>query len=150
MICADSQKVNFLLGQQSWYTKFPCFLCLWDSRAQNQHYVNKGLPLTTELKPVDKDVIDNPLVSRDIIIFPLLLIKLGLMKHFIKVFDKEGKCFEYFVNSFTGISIERKWKLLMVQTLENLQRTCISLNQQIMLIKSLDIFQISDWEFPWR
>ena len=150
MICADSQKVNFLLGQQSWYTKFPCFLCLWDSRAQNQHYVNKGLPLTTELKPGDKDVIDNPLVSRDIIIFPLLLIKLGLMKHFIKVFDKEGKCFEYFANSFTGISIERKWKLLMVQTLENLQRTCISLNQQIMLIKSLDIFQISDWEFPWR
>ena len=76
--------------------------------------------MTTELKPVDKDVIDNPLVSRDIIIFPLLLIKLGLMKHFIKAFDKEGKCFEYLVNSFTVISIERKWKLLMVQTLENL------------------------------
>ena len=76
--------------------------------------------MTTELKPGDKDVIDNPLVSRDIIIFPLLLIKLGLMKHFIKAFDKEGKCLEYLANSFTGISIERKWKLLMVQTLENL------------------------------
>ena len=75
--------------------------------------------MTTELKPGDKDVIDNPLVSRDII-FPLLLIKLGLMKHFIKAFDKEGKCFEYLANTFTGISIERKWKLLMVQTLENL------------------------------
>ena len=76
--------------------------------------------MTTELKPGDKDVIDNPLVSRDIIIFPLLLIKLGLMKHFIKAFDKESKFFEYLGNSFTGISIERKWKLLMVQTLENL------------------------------
>ena len=51
--------------------------------------------MTTELKPGDKDAIDNALVSRDIIIFPLLLIKLGLMKHFIKAFDKEGKCFEY-------------------------------------------------------
>ena len=76
--------------------------------------------MTTELKPGDKDVIDNPLVSRDIIIFPLLLIKLGLMKHFIKAFDKAGKCFEYLGNSFTGISTEIKWKLLMVQTLENL------------------------------
>ena len=76
--------------------------------------------MTTELKPGGKDMIDNPLVSRDIIIFSLLLIKLGLMKHFIKAFDKEGKCLKYLGNSFTGISIERKWKLLMVQTLENL------------------------------
>ena len=42
------------------------------------------------------------------------------MKHFIKAFNKEGKCLKYLGNSFTGISIERKWKLLMVQTLENL------------------------------
>lgn len=24
--------VNFLLGQQGGYIKYPCFLCLWDSR----------------------------------------------------------------------------------------------------------------------
>ena len=27
VICVDLKMVNFLLGQQSGYTKFPCFLC---------------------------------------------------------------------------------------------------------------------------
>ena len=31
-ICVDFKMVNFLLGQQSGYTKYPCFICLWDSR----------------------------------------------------------------------------------------------------------------------
>ena len=30
VICADLKMVNFLLGQQSGNTKYPCFLCLWD------------------------------------------------------------------------------------------------------------------------
>ena len=42
VICMDLQMVNFLLGQESGYTKFPCFLFLWESRAQDQHYVRKG------------------------------------------------------------------------------------------------------------
>ena len=28
----DLKMVNFLLGQQSGFTKYPCFLCMWDSR----------------------------------------------------------------------------------------------------------------------
>ena len=32
VICVDLKMEIFLLGQQSGYTKFPCFLCLWDSR----------------------------------------------------------------------------------------------------------------------
>ena len=32
-ICVDLKMVNFLLGQQTGYTKYPCFMCLWDSRA---------------------------------------------------------------------------------------------------------------------
>ena len=31
-ICVDLEMVNFLLGQQSGFTKYPCFLCMWDSR----------------------------------------------------------------------------------------------------------------------
>ena len=38
----DLQMVNFLLGQQSGYTKFPRFLFLWESRSQDQHYAKKG------------------------------------------------------------------------------------------------------------
>jgi hypothetical protein len=33
VICVDLKMVNFLFGQQSGYTKYPCFLCLWESRA---------------------------------------------------------------------------------------------------------------------
>ena len=39
VICVDIKMVNFILGQQSGYTKYPCFLCLWDSRGNAQHWV---------------------------------------------------------------------------------------------------------------
>ncbi|GFS62727.1 uncharacterized protein TNCV_3201771 [Trichonephila clavipes] len=34
-ICGDLKVISMLLGQQSGYTKFPCFLCEWDSRNRN-------------------------------------------------------------------------------------------------------------------
>ena len=103
----DAQKVIFLLGQKSPYSKFPSFLCLKDSRAKDQHYVKKALPFRTKLKSVDKNVIANPLAPRDKIIFPLPLIKLELMKHFVKALNKESKCFEFLGNTFRDISIEK-------------------------------------------
>lgn len=38
MICGDFKILTMLLGQQAGYTKYPCFLCLWDSRAREQHW----------------------------------------------------------------------------------------------------------------
>ena len=32
IICNDVKILCILLGKQNGYTKFPCFLCLWDSR----------------------------------------------------------------------------------------------------------------------
>ena len=37
IICVDLKMVSFLLGQQKDYTKFPCFLCMWDSRDRENH-----------------------------------------------------------------------------------------------------------------
>ncbi|GBN48915.1 hypothetical protein AVEN_150706-1 [Araneus ventricosus] len=34
MICGDFKMLTMLLGQQAGCTKYPCFLCLWDSRAK--------------------------------------------------------------------------------------------------------------------
>jgi len=31
-VCEDLKVICMLLGQQSGYTKYPCFICLWDSR----------------------------------------------------------------------------------------------------------------------
>ena len=39
MICVDLKMMNFLLGQQGGYTKYPCFLCYWDSRAKDEHWI---------------------------------------------------------------------------------------------------------------
>ena len=41
IICVDLKMVNFLLGQQSGFTKYPCFMCMWDSQDRAQHYVKK-------------------------------------------------------------------------------------------------------------
>ena len=41
IICMDLKMVGFLLGLQGGYTKFPCFICLWDSRASEQHWRHK-------------------------------------------------------------------------------------------------------------
>jgi len=41
------------------------------------------------------NVINEPLVEPSKILFPPLHIKLGLMKQFIKVLDKDGECYAY-------------------------------------------------------
>lgn len=107
VMCVDLKMVNFLLGQQGGYTKFPCFLCLWDSRAKNDHWVKKTWPLRTALVVGQKNVINEPLVTRDKIILPPLHIKLGLMKQFVKALNKDGPCFEYISRTFPGLSTEK-------------------------------------------
>ena len=103
-ICVDLKMVNFLLGQQSGFTKDPCFLCMWDSRDRAQHYTKKDWPLQEELVPSkEKNVINNPLVDRDRILFPLLLIKFDL----IKALDKDGYCFTYLCQAFPGLTMEK-------------------------------------------
>lgn len=99
--------VNFLVGQQSGYTKYPCFLCLWDSRARTQHWRKKNWPERTSLQVGTANVINEPLVPRDRIVFPPLHIKLGLMKQFVKALNKEGNCFKYICSQFPGLSDEK-------------------------------------------
>ena len=56
VICVNLKMVNFLLGQQSGYTKFPCFLCYWDSRDKANHWKIKNWPVR-ELKLGNKTLI---------------------------------------------------------------------------------------------
>ena len=53
-ICVDLKMVNFLLGQQSGYTKYPCFLCQWDSRARDQHWQRTEWPIREDLTVGEK------------------------------------------------------------------------------------------------
>ena len=106
-ICVDLKMVNFLLGQQSGYTKHLCFLCAWESRNKANHWVKKYWQPRITLRAGDKNIINEPLVPRDRIILPPLHIKLGLIKQLVKALDKDGECFKYIFQSFPRLSIER-------------------------------------------
>lgn len=49
-ICVDIKMVNFLLGRQGGFIKYPHFLRLWDSRAKDQPYRKKDWPICGDEK----------------------------------------------------------------------------------------------------
>ena len=103
-LCGVLRVVALLLGMQLGYTKCYCFLCERDSRDKKNHYVNKLRPKRTSLTPGEKNVVNPPLVPSEKIYLPLLHIKLGLMKNFVKGMDKTGHGFEYVKNKFPDVS----------------------------------------------
>ena len=64
IICVDLKTVNFLLVQQSGYTKYPCFLCLWDSRAKERDWVQRERPEREMLTVGKHKVIHEQLVDK--------------------------------------------------------------------------------------
>uniref|UniRef100_UPI00358FBB52 uncharacterized protein n=1 Tax=Myxine glutinosa TaxID=7769 RepID=UPI00358FBB52 len=104
MICGDLKVVSMVLGLQGGYTKYPCFLCLWDSRADKQHYVQRNWPERSGLEPGSHNVVSHALVNPQKILLPPLHIKLGLMKNFVKALNKEGRAFAFLNNKFPRVS----------------------------------------------
>jgi len=84
-----------LLGLQLGYTKFPCFLCEWDSRDKAHHYVKRIWPARKILEPGHKNVKHHSLVESSTILLQPLHNKLGLMKNFVKTMDLNGTAFLY-------------------------------------------------------
>ena len=99
-LCGDLKVISKLLGQQSGYTKFPCFLCKWDSRDRKQQYIKKVWPLRKTLEVVVKNVERKSLVDPKKMLLPPLCIKLGLMKQFVRHCQKKGRLSNIFVGSF--------------------------------------------------
>jgi hypothetical protein len=106
VICVDLKFVNFHLRQQSDYTKYPCFLCLWDSRAKHEHWAGIDCHLREYMVVEEQNVINEPSVARDRIILSPLHIKLGLKEQFVKALNKDGSCIEYMVHKF----LDLPWK----------------------------------------
>ena len=98
--------VNFCWGSKEGTLSILVF-CYWDSRASTQHWVKKNWPAREDLAVGDKNIINEPLVSRDRIILPLLHIKLGLMEQFVKAVDKHSDCCNYIVKKFSALSMEK-------------------------------------------
>jgi len=99
-ICGDLKILTILLGQQSGFTRHPCFLCLWNSRDREKHYTNYKWTARASLVPGTENILNDPLVPPTKVLLPPLHIKLGLMKQFVKALDKEGNTFMYIRKKF--------------------------------------------------
>lgn len=102
--CGDFKMICFLLGMQGGYTKYSCFLCLWDSRASGQHYVRREWPVREQLTAGAHNVIHDSLISRDKILLPPLHIKLGLVKQFVTSLDSRSHAFQHICSMFPKLS----------------------------------------------
>ena len=103
-ICGDFKVIGLLLGLQSGYTKHSCFLCLWDSRADDLHYKQKHWPKRENFQPGKENVKSLPLVNPKSVLLPPLHIKLGLIKQFVKAMDKNGTGIKFLQSKFPKIS----------------------------------------------
>ena len=107
LICGDLKVISILLGQQAGYTKFPCFICLWDSRAKKEHWVKKNWPRRENFNVGEKNIQNRPLIDPAKVLLPPLHIKLGIMKQFVKALNKEGQCFKNLCLKFPQLSDEK-------------------------------------------
>lgn len=103
-VCGDLKVISMILGQQGGYTKYPCFLCEWDSRDKSQHWVRKEWPRRDALVPGVRNVLKANLIDPKKVLLPPLHIKLGIMKQFVKALPKDGPCFKYLVEKFPTLS----------------------------------------------
>ncbi|XP_058881104.1 peroxisomal biogenesis factor 7 isoform X1 [Acipenser ruthenus] len=103
-VIGDFKMVAFLMGLQGGFTKFPCYLCLWDSRDTKAHYHRRDWPQRTEFSVGRNNVKWEPLVDPRKVLMPPLHIKLGLMKQFVRALDKESAAFKYLQDFFPKLS----------------------------------------------
>lgn len=88
-LCCDLKMVSLLGGIKAGYPKFPCPFCLFDSRADKDHYVKCDWP-ERETFAVGKYSIEaEPLVPADKFLVPPLHVKLGVMRTFIVTLLKQ-------------------------------------------------------------
>ena len=76
-VIGDFKMVAFLMGLQGGFTKFPCYLCLWDSRDTKEHYHRRDWPKRNNFTVGSKNVKWEPLVGPTKVLMPPLHIKLG-------------------------------------------------------------------------
>ena len=96
--------IAFLMGMHRSFTKYPCYLCLWDSRDTKACYQKQVRPKREEFVIGEKDVENILLINQKKVLLPSLHIKLGLIKQFVKALDKDGAAYKYLQNLFPKLS----------------------------------------------
>ena len=106
-ICGDLKDISLLPGQQGGYSKYSCYPCLWDSRADARHYVQEIWSHREQLVPGSHNVIQEPLVDSKNVLSSLLHIKLGLMKKNAKALPKMMVDFYILTKNFPQFQMRR-------------------------------------------
>lgn len=105
LVCGDLKVIALLLGMQGGYTKYPCFVCLLDSRAYGLHYKQKEWPQRTHFMAGSHNVQEPSLVERQKVLFPAAhKTRTRLMKNFVKALNQDGDTFKYLEETFPQIS----------------------------------------------
>ena len=86
----DSKVIGMLMGMQSDFTKYCCFLCIVDSRATDKHHVESNWPSRTSYQAGLCSVKNVPFVDLENILLPPLHTKLGLMKQLYKTLERRN------------------------------------------------------------
>ena len=90
-VCGDLKVIRLILGLQSGYIKYGCFLCMWDSRAKDQfthkHWDPRPKPTVGQY-----NIKNSAFVEPAKILLPPLHIKLGLMKNFVRALKTDKPC----------------------------------------------------------
>lgn len=90
-VVADFKMIAILMGLQGGNTSYPCFLCLWNSRAYESHFTRSVWPARKEFIIGRDNVVQEKIVRRkENIIVPPLHIKLGIMTQFVKAVGRQG------------------------------------------------------------
>ena len=103
-ICSDLRVVAIFTGLQSGYTKYCCFLCLWDVRDKKVHYSRKEWPVRDTHILGTSNIKNPPFLDKSDVLLPPLHIKLGLMKQMVKAMDKTPPALNYLVERFSNFS----------------------------------------------
>ena len=75
-------------------------MCRWNSRDDEQHYVQKNWPARERFIPGRYNVHHFPLVDPAKIYLPPMHIKLGLFKNFVKAMDQDDSGFLHLQEKF--------------------------------------------------
>ena len=109
-ICGDLKVIALLLGLQLGYTKHMCFLCLWNSRDDANHYTVKDWPERSDFAIGRFNVKHKPLIDPQSVFLPPLHIKLGLIKNYVKAMKPDENGFKYLKKKFGGTKSDAKLK----------------------------------------
>ena len=94
VICGDLKVLSILLGQQGGNTKYPCFLCLWDSRAKQDHWIKKEWPSREVFILGEKNIKNIPLVKKEKNIIATTAHQVGVNETVCQGFGQRGRVFQ--------------------------------------------------------